>query len=339
MRMSIDKALSRVLNWVVSSDNLDSLINKACRELTAVEGFERVSIALFDSEHNYFIEREVCESRDGKTSCDISEKRHIPYSEENLLGQAIIHSLPYAHVESDDPPMSEVVVPLSSRDNLIGVLSITSGRKGFFKEDALEKLTDYGRVLSVAIENRILSSSGHDFCDQDTLTGLYTQRYFQSRIAQEINRVDRFGSRFSLAILEIDNFAAFRKEHGHQVTSATLKEISRRMTEDLRDVDVAARYGEKEFAVLLPEADQERALHVAVRLQEIVRKTTLPGSENQSAQLTASVGMAVYPNDSSFRDGLLEAADMALARAKQGGKDQFYTYGDLAKEQGILNKD
>jgi diguanylate cyclase (GGDEF)-like protein len=339
MGADLSRALSSILNTVVSPDDLDSLLNKACRGLAAIEGYDRVSIALYDVEQKAFIERVACQSGPG-TACECSTgHKHIPYSEENLLGQAIIHSLPYGYVTNDDPPSSEVVVPLASRDNLIGALWIVSSRLDHFEESDLEKLIDYGRALSVAVENRILSSSGQDFKSRDTLTGLFSQRYLQARISHEIDRVDRFGGIFSLAIIEVDGFEEFRKKHGHHLASDALKDISTLLVKNLREVDVAARYGEKEFAIVLPHAGLERALQAASRIQELVSSLSFIAEDGKEAKLTASVGIAVYPNDSPFKDGLLEAADMALAKAREHGSNQIYTYAQLDREEGILSTD
>lgn len=334
-----NSALSKILNAVVSPDDLESLIEKACWTLCSIEGLDRVSVAIFDKEQNAFVERGCCESGSGNSASYSRQRRHIPHSEESLLGQAVIHSLPYAYETQDDSPLSEVVVPLVSRDNLIGALCVTSGRKGRFEESELERVTNFGRVLSVAIENRMLSLSTQEICTQDGLTGLYTQRYLQSRVREEIDRIDQFGGRFSLAIMEIDDFAAFQKEHGYDAANAALVEISRRIVENLREVDVAARYGEKEFAVALPNAGRKEAEIAIRRIQELVRDISFPGGNGREAKLTVSGGIAVYPNDNPFPEGLLEAADMALARARQHGSNQLCTYAQLAEEQGILTTD
>jgi diguanylate cyclase (GGDEF)-like protein len=337
MSASLSTAFSDILNSVVSPDDLDSLLEKACKGLYAIEGYDRVNVALFDTEQKVFIERAACYSGAEAGGTYNTGDKHIPYSEENLLGQAIIHSLPYGYVTNEDPPSSEVVVPLTSRDNLIGALWIISQKNDHFEALDLKKLTDYGRVLSVAIENRILSSSGQDFRSKDTLTGLFSQRYLQARLAHEIERVDRFGGVFGLAVVELDEFVEFRKKHGHHLASEALKVISKHLTENLREVDVAARYGEKEFAVVLPHADQEQVQKAGKRIQELVQNLSFGTSNSKELKLTASVGMAVYPNDSPFKDGLLESADMALAKAKKCGNNSICTYAELAKDEEVLS--
>jgi len=339
MKTKLGNAMSAILNIIVSPDDLDSLLEQACRSLACIEGFKRVGVALFDTEQKAFVERAVCETeKKDECICSVGE-HHIPYSEENLLGQALIHNLPYALMTGKDASDSEIVIPLLSRDNLIGALSIVGEGRVEFSEDILNKLADYGRALSVAVENRILSSSGEGFTSRDTFTGLYSQRYLRARIANEIQRVDRFGGVFSLAIVEIDGFSEFRKKYGFQLANFALKEISRSLSQNLREVDVAARYGEKEFAVLLPHSDREHARLAAVRLQQLVEKIVFESKTGEKVALSVSTGMAVYPDDSPFKDGLLEAADMALARAKESGNSQIMTYAELAREQGIMTSE
>jgi diguanylate cyclase (GGDEF)-like protein len=142
---------------------------------------------------------------------------------------------------------------------------------------------------------------------------------------------------FSLAIVELDNFGQFRKDFGYSAASQALKDISRELSDNLRDVDVAARYGEKEFAILLPHADLGHAVLAVKRIQRLVGNIALSSPEGGESRLSVSGGIAVYPTDSPFKDGLLEAADMSLARAKKTGDGHICTYAELAEEQGILS--
>jgi diguanylate cyclase len=168
----------------------------------------------------------------------------------------------------------------------------------------------------------------------DPLTQLYNHAYFHDSLDREVRRASRQDRSFSVVLLDLDGFKAINDSFGHKTGDEVLHRFAeslrgrnRRLTDlafRLRENDVAARYGGDEFAVILPDTPKIGAAVLAERLR--VQFETLGLHDSQPVQLTLSLGIAGFPDDASDRDGIIEAADMALHAAKSGGKNRVVSY-------------
>jgi len=159
----------------------------------------------------------------------------------------------------------------------------------------------------------------------DGLTGLYNHRYFQERLASEIERAGRYDRVLSLVILDVDDFKAFNDTWGHQEGDRLLVLFAAICARCVRSMDVVARYGGEEFVVIMPETSSEEALAACERIRECTEKQTAAVfGKNKSA--TVSAGVASYPVHGNSRHSLILNADAALYFAKQCGKNRCYIY-------------
>jgi len=157
----------------------------------------------------------------------------------------------------------------------------------------------------------------------DELTGLYNVRHLQQRFSEEWKRAERHREPLAIAMLDVDHFKLVNDQHGHDVGDAVLREISARLKSSVRDTDLVARYGGEEFVVLLPSTQLAGALVVVERIRKAVASRRF---ETPRARLdvTASIGLALYPSRGvTSKDQLLRAADAALYRAKEEGRDRI----------------
>lgn len=161
-----------------------------------------------------------------------------------------------------------------------------------------------------------------DVCEEaaftDHLTGLANRRRFERQLEREVNRTLRFGHPFSLLMIDIDNFKNLNDSFGHDAGDDAIRRISRVLREGTRGIDLAARIGGEEFAVLLVETSQEGGVEVAERLRLAIRSLELPSG----SQITASFGVAECPIDAQTAADILKAADVALYEAKRAGRDR-----------------
>ena len=155
----------------------------------------------------------------------------------------------------------------------------------------------------------------------DELTGLANRRRFMEVVELELKRAERFQSPLGLLLVDLDDFKLVNDRFGHGTGDEVLRALSDVFRESLRDVDLAARLGGEEFAVLLPETDYPGAAGVAERLRAGLASLELKAPEGERFGVTASFGVAVYPEAQSV-DELLRAADAALYRAKAEGKNR-----------------
>ncbi len=161
----------------------------------------------------------------------------------------------------------------------------------------------------------------------DGLTGLYNHRFFQQRIAQEIQRAERTGSALSLIILDIDYFKHYNDNLGHPAGDKVLQVIAKLLAGSIRSVDIAARYGGEEFAVILVNTGALDAYDVGERIRLAVEGYPFVGREGQpNGKVTVSLGIASYPDNASNKDDLIKLADDALYKAKYISKNKVVLY-------------
>ena len=161
-----------------------------------------------------------------------------------------------------------------------------------------------------------------DSCEEaaftDHLTGLANRRRFERQLEREVGRMERFAHPFSLLMIDIDNFKSLNDDFGHDAGDDAIRRISRVLREGTRGIDLAARIGGEEFAVLLVETSKDGGLEVAERLRKAIKLLEIPKARN----ITASFGVAECPSDAQTAAGILKAADVALYEAKRNGRDR-----------------
>lgn len=166
-----------------------------------------------------------------------------------------------------------------------------------------------------------------DVCEEaaftDHLTGLANRRRFERQLEREVGRTLRFEHPFTLLMIDIDNFKRVNDDFGHNAGDEAIRRIGRVLREGTRGIDLAARIGGEEFAVLLVETDQAGGIEVAERLRIAIRSLTIP----LAGQITASFGVAECCAGAQTAEELLQAADAALYEAKRAGRDRV-----IAKE-------
>jgi len=157
----------------------------------------------------------------------------------------------------------------------------------------------------------------------DPLTGLWNRRHMAETLEREVLRAARFGHPISLIILDVDDFKKINDREGHLQGDLVLEAVGEVVREATRSIDVAARYGGDELAIILVETDREGALIVGERLGDRMRETRVPLREGGSMGVTISLGVATIPDSAEGLESLVDAADRALLRAKRAGKNQL----------------
>jgi diguanylate cyclase (GGDEF)-like protein len=157
----------------------------------------------------------------------------------------------------------------------------------------------------------------------DPLTGLWNRRRMGETLEREVDRAVRFGHPISLIILDVDDFKAINDRQGHLQGDIVLETVADAVRESIRTIDLAARYGGDELALILLETAREGATTLAERLRERVRDTDIPLRDGGSMSVTLSVGVATVPDSAGDLESLVDAADRALLRAKRAGKNQI----------------
>lgn len=209
-------------------------------------------------------------------------------------------------------------VPLIYQKRFMGVLLVRSDDPTrVWQENEVLLLRTVADQVTVAVNHARLFLQMQQQALTDGLTGCFNRRSFEMQLERDLHMAKRMRLPVSLILLDLDNFKQVNDTYGHEVGDVALRLLSENLREELRAVDTAARYGGEEFAVILPQAGIEGARTVAERLRQRIAQMVVPGV----GHITASFGVATFPQHASSRDTLLIAADRALYDAKNAGRN------------------
>lgn len=211
-----------------------------------------------------------------------------------------------------------LIAPLTSDSRAFGVVviehSLTAGSR--VERRVLSMLERFVAHTSLALENAFLLEQLQHSAATDGLTGIANRRNFDITLDRHLQRAVSNFEPVSLVLLDIDHFKRLNDTHGHQVGDDVLRQVAAVLVEHARIIDVPARYGGEEFAVVLPSCDRDEALAVAERLRVAIAVSPM------SVAITVSVGVASFPRHGAQSDTLIRAADDALYRAKDEGRNR-----------------
>lgn len=153
----------------------------------------------------------------------------------------------------------------------------------------------------------------------DSLTELYNRRFFNQRIVQEVERAKRFHTPLSSVMIDVDYFKGLNDTHGHLTGDSVLRVIADVLKAEIRQIDIAARFGGEEFILLLPETLKDGAAVLADR----IRVAVMEHDFGRVGRVTVSAGVAELPDsDEATPEHLINLADGALYRAKMAGRNR-----------------
>ncbi len=225
---------------------------------------------------------------------------------------------------------SLICTPIMENKEVRGIIHLDSLKKNAFDKDDIELTKLLANEVSIAIERSILYSQILDISVRDGLTECFNRRKFDVDIVAEIANAKQRRKPLSMLMIDIDWFKNYNDSHGHLKGDIALKQISVTLTHNLRPLDRVYRYGGEEFAVLLPDANQDAALMIAERLRKLIENENIEGEikSQPNKKLSISIGVATFPTDANRNTGLIEAADSALYRAKRAGRNRIGLYNN-----------
>ncbi|MCD6599471.1 MAG: sensor domain-containing diguanylate cyclase [Dehalococcoidia bacterium] len=229
---------------------------------------------------------------------------------------------------------SLICIPIMVNNEVRGIIHIDSMKNdAFTKEDAefIELLAD---EVAISIERSLIYSRVVDLSIKDGLIGCFNRRKFDVDIVANFAHIRQYGGTLALLMLDVDWFKLYNDFHGHADGDTLLKKLVATLANNVRPMDRVYRYGGEEFTVILPETDRDSAFLIARRLQRAVELEPFKG-ESQSqprGRVTVSIGVAGFPMDASDRNSLLKAADAALYRAKQSGRNRVCNFHPSAEQ-------
>ena len=245
-----------------------------------------------------------------------------------FLGPVELHRADYASGLRDVIALDaliSVAVPLIRDDTVLGAISV--GRANLdhpFSPVECEVMQLLGAQAALALANAHLHQEVSELAIHDGLTGLYNRRHFDANLDLIVARWRRHAGATGLAAImfDLDHFGRFNKEHGHQAGDTVLRVFAGVLRERLRSSDLVARYGGEEFVVILEDGGLGEALGVAEDVRAALEGRTIAGPAGQRLAARVSAGCAAIDPAQPTKEALLQAADVALAMAKRGGRNQ-----------------
>jgi len=222
-------------------------------------------------------------------------------------------------------------IPILAHGETIGLLHLQISRddQANGESPSKEAVAEQRRLglicaeqISLAIANVKLRDELRDQSIRDALTGLYNRRYMMETCSREFSRAERAGQSVSVLSIDIDHFKKYNDNHGHDAGDMVLRAVGTCLENLFRNEDVPCRFGGEEFVVLLPGADSDTAARRAEQLRSKVEALVVRYVEKSLPRVTVSIGVAAFPEAGDFPDVVLKAADEALYRAKESGRNR-----------------
>ncbi|MFC2107934.1 diguanylate cyclase [Candidatus Bipolaricaulota bacterium] len=219
---------------------------------------------------------------------------------------------------------SELAVPILFNDNPLGVINIESPQVGFFDDEDRRLIEVVANHLAITLSNISSQADLREQAVRDPLTGLFNRHYFNSIIASELNRSDRYERPLSLMMVDVDGFRAVNNTMGHLQGDMVLRNVARMLEKNVRDADRVIRYGGDEFLILMPETDgQGAAQFVADRLRHEIG-SVLEGTGAAELGLSLGLSIGIYsrsPRESKTLEEILEEVDQRMYADKRAKSD------------------
>jgi len=229
---------------------------------------------------------------------------------------------------------SVVCVPMKSKGKCLGVIElINEVEDGSFGEEDLLMLMILADYTAIAIENANYLKEVQELTITDDLTKLHNSRHLDSFLEYEVERARRYKMDLSLIFFDLDKFKHVNDTYGHLVGSTLLKEMASVIQVILRKVDMACRYGGDEFVIVLPQTTREQAYRATVKLRELVNEHRFLQDKGLNLQITASFGIASYPQDAKDKLELINLADQAMYKVKMDTRDGIATLSNNKAEE------
>jgi diguanylate cyclase (GGDEF)-like protein len=210
----------------------------------------------------------------------------------------------------------DMVLPLNIDKIKIGYLAARN-----VKEEDKEKFNILAQQFLVGMKRSLLYQKVQELAITDGLTQLFSRRYFLERFEEELKRSKKFKLVLSFLMIDIDRFKEFNDRYGHLVGDAILREVSKTIKENTRQVYFMGRYGGEELSVVLTDTDKKQARFAAERIRAAV-ESELIHVYDEDLKATISIGISSFPDDALEVKTLIEKADKALYQAKQQGRNR-----------------
>jgi diguanylate cyclase (GGDEF)-like protein len=231
-----------------------------------------------------------------------------------------------------------ICMPLLAQGETLGMLHLLGDAAALGAADAasLAEKCRLAKILAdnigLGIANLKLRESMRTLSTRDPLTGLFNRRYLEEALVQEQHRSRRNAAQLAVIMIDIDHFKQFNDNFGHDGGDAILCELGAFLKKHVRGSDIACRYGGEEFALILSPSTAEGARQRAEKIREGAMRLEVCHANRDLGAIALSLGVAMFPEHASEAATMIKAADIALYRAKHGGRNRVVMFAEKSGE-------
>lgn len=325
-----------VARALTSNLELEPLLRAVLGKMEEYFGPERWSLLMVDEEHNdlYYA---LTAGRGGSLPPGIRLRMgegiagYVALTGEPLVVPDVRLDREWSRFAREHPELnlqSIACLPLLHGTRILGVLQLHNSKLDLLPSSSLSFLRILCDYAAIALQNARQVNLVHRLSITDDCTGLYNSRYLYTSLENEIQAAKsgerlKPGEHFSLLFFDLDRFKSVNDTHGHLVGSRLLAETGTLIKRSLGPGNLAFRYGGDEFVALLRGLDRPEAAATASALRERLRTTSLLNGEGLSLHITASFGLATFPQDGADLHSIIRTADTMMYCAKAEGRDRI----------------
>ncbi|KYC43588.1 diguanylate cyclase [Scytonema hofmannii PCC 7110] len=226
---------------------------------------------------------------------------------------------------SEDWCGESLCVPMMAQGEALGMLYLTSQQEEQFTKSKQQLASRISEHIALALANLKLREALQQQSTRDPLTGLFNRRYLDEFLEREIYRAERKQYSVGIIMIDVDRFKDFNDLYGHEAGDTVLRELGIFLKQQIRQADIACRYGGEEFLIVLPETCLETCSERAEHIREGVKHLDLEYRHQSLSRISLSLGVALFPMHGLTPGAVIQAADSALYCAKQSGRDRVMT--------------
>jgi len=219
------------------------------------------------------------------------------------------------------PSNGYLCIPMMAQSEALGILHLIQPDNIKMTETKQRMAVAMAEHIAMALSNLKLHETLRSQSIRDPLTGLFNRRFMEESLELEIRRAARNQRPLGMIMMDLDHFKYFNDNFGHEAGDLLLKELGALLKNNIRGEDIACRYGGEEFTIILPEGTGSVTRQRAEFFKDAIQRLDVHYRDQSLGQLTASMGVSVFPDHGRSSQSLIEAADKALYRSKHAGRN------------------